>query len=184
MIIKIQQHRISIGDGYDIFTNGKRTFSAYTEILTLDTIINVCEYGTDVKMLSMERMFSLFGPTYIINQNRKQYEFSTVSSWKSHYQCIVRDTTYNIYGHSGGLYSVYKGEIQIAYWTGKLVTFMEGDKYEIHADNNCDAKLLIAFCLIIDNHYYDNNNNSLFTFNFDRLGPKKKYFDNNWKPKI
>lgn len=184
MHITIKQHKYSIGDGYDIYTNNKRSFSAYTEILTLDTIINICEYGTDIKKLSMERMFSLFGPTYIIQENRDEYTFSTVSWWKRHYQCTVRNTIYNIYGHSAGRYSVYKGENQIAYWTGQPVTFLEGDKYEIYADNNANSKLLIAFCLIIDNHYHDNNNNSLITFNFGRLGLEKKSFDKNWTPKI
>src|SRR5436190_1505746 len=135
MIITIKQHKASIGDGYDIYTNEKRTLSAYTEILTMDTIINLSEYGSDRAILSVEKMFSLFGPVYIIKRNGNEYMFDSVSWFKGHYKCVVGDTTYNIYGHFDNKYSVYKDEDQIAYWEGQSITFMEGDKYQLYADN-------------------------------------------------
>jgi hypothetical protein len=61
---------------------------------------------------------------------------------------------------------VFKNTVEIATWTGNAVTLLEGDKYRIVADDNKDLKMLMAFCLIIDQYYY--NKTTFLSFN---LGP-------------
>lgn len=181
MQIDIRQHAGSIGDGYDIFTNNKKTHVAYTQILTFLPLINLAKSGTDEILLSIEAQLSLFGPNYTIIRRGKEYYFETVSYFGKQFSCVVGETTYNIYGHVDNKYSIYKNDIQIGYWTGQMITFLEGDKYKIVANNNASVEFLISFCLIIDN-YYHNNNRSLFSFNFSFFGSRRKKFDNNWTP--
>lgn len=182
MKIDIKQHGASLSDGYEIYKNGKREFSAYTEILTFSPTLKLSEYGSDRPILSIEKSIWPFGIGYFITKNNKDYLFTSVGWFKKHFKCTVGDLTYNIFGHSNNRYSVYKGDIQIAYWTGQAVTFLEGDVYQIHADNSADAKLLISFCLIIDHYYY--NNSGLLSINFGKIGSEVKKFNHDWTPKI
>ena len=182
MKIDIKQHGASLSDGYEIYKNGKREFSAYTEILTFSPTLKLSEYGSDRPILSIEKSIWPFGIGYFITKNNKDYLFTSVGWFKKHFKCTVGDLTYNIFGHSNNRYSVYKGDIQIAYWTGQAVTFLEGDVYQIHADNSADAKLLISFCLIIDLYYY--NNSGLLSINFGKIGSEVKKFNHDWTPKI
>ena len=66
-------------------------------------------------------------------------------------QCRVGPDLYLIYGHRGRKYSIFKNDIQGAWWDRKAVTWFAGDNYKIIADKDCDIDLIISFCLIVDN---------------------------------
>lgn len=90
--------------------------------------------------------------------------------------------TFDIYGHRGRKYSVYKNDKQVAWWNKQSVTWFEGDNYKIIADYNSDYELIMAFCLIIDNHSRNDNNVRTVTIDFGHIGPQVKKFDPTWQP--
>lgn len=180
MKIEIKQKLLSLGDGYEIFVNNKKFYTAFTQVLTMIPTINLAKSGTDQHILSIEKNLSFYGPDYSIKKRGKEYNF-VMDSWISgEYSCAVGSSIYTVYSHIDTDYSVFKDNIQIAYWRGQSVTFLEGDKYEMQANADANIELLIAFCLIIDNHY--NNSSGLFNFNMSLFGFRKRKFNENWSP--
>jgi hypothetical protein len=82
----------------------------------------------------------------------------------------------------GRKYSVYKNDKQIAWWDKQAVSWFNGDNYTIIADSDADYELIIAFCLIIDNQYNNNDNSNTVTFDFGNIGGQVRKFNTDWKP--
>lgn len=162
----IKQHAVSLTDEYEIYTDGKRTHTAYKELLKFYSTLVLSEYKTDRVLLKTEKTIWPFGPHYYIYIKDRSYLFETKSWLKGHYRCKTEQVMYDVYAHRGNLYRVFKNDIEIATWTGNAVTLMEGDKYRMVCDDKKELQILMGFCLIIDQHYY--NNKAFFRFN---LGP-------------
>jgi hypothetical protein len=86
-------------------------------------------------------------------------------------------------GHIGRKYSVYKNELQVAWWDKEAVSWFDGDNYKILADIDCDLDLIISFCLIVDNFSSNENDGNTVTYDFGNIGFQAKKFDENWQPK-
>jgi uncharacterized protein YxjI len=182
MIIDINQKKISIGSQYRIYLNGKETYYAERELFTIFPIINVCLKEDFVERLEIYKRWYWFLPKYDIELcDGQKLKFRTKSRWNLHYQCTSENDVYDIYGHRGRKWSIFKNDNQIAYWTEQAVTFLSGDNYKIFANKNAEHELIIAFCLILDNASASTNG-SLFTFNVGNIGNETKVFDVKWKP--
>lgn len=185
MEIDINQRKISIGDKYQIFTNGQQTHTATRALLQLLPEINLFEnsFGGSARM-TINKRFSLFKATYDITRwDNNIIKFRTKSYWKLYYQCQCGADTYDIYGHRGRKYSIYKNDKQVAWWNKKAVTWFAGDNYKIIADKDCDVNLIISFCLIVDNFSSDDHDGNTVTYDFGNIGFQVKKFDDSWQPK-
>ena len=80
-------------------------------------------------------------------------------------------------------YSVYKNSTQVAWWEKEAVTWFEGDNYAITANNDCNVELIIAFCLIIDNHKSKSHSENAVSYNIGNIGGQIKEFDPYWRAK-
>lgn len=183
MIIDINQKKISIGDKYKIFLNEKETYYAATQLFKLLSEINLFEINSTSPRITLKKCWSWLDTKYDIYRNEQKYEFRTVSFWKNHHKCHVGNDVYEIYGHRGRKYSIFKNNIQVAWWDKNLVTWFNGDNYQMNADNDCDGELIIAFCLIIDNKSESKNDNNTLNIDFGNIGWEAKKFDTNWTPK-
>ena len=185
MIIDINQKKISIGDKYRIFINEKQTYSAHTQLFRFLSEVNIFEENVGRSKITLKKRWSWFDTKYDIYRNGNiKFEYRTVSVWKIHHKCQVGNDLYEIFGHKGRKYSIFKNNKQIAYWDKNCVTWFDGDNYRIIADNDCDYELLMAFCLINDNKSESSNNENALTFDLGNIGPEARKFDNNWKLKI
>jgi uncharacterized protein YxjI len=185
MEIDINQKKISIGDKYNIFTNGLQTHFASKGIFQLLAEIKLFENGDDMPKMTIKKRLSWFKAKYDITRwDNSVFSFRTKSFWKSYFQCICGNDTYDIYGHRGRKYSIYKNNVQVAWWNKNAVAWFNGDNYKIFADNNCDVNLLISFCLVIDNWAYnDEKNKNTININLGNIGWQAKKFDPAWQPK-
>ena len=184
MEIDINQKKISIGDKYQIFTNGQQTHAASRELFKLLPVINLFENGCVKARMTIKKRFSGFKAKYdIARWDNCILEFRTISFWKLHYQCHNGSDTYDIYGHRGRKYSILKNSNQVAYWDKKAVTWFAGDNYKIIADKDGDVDLFIAFCLIIDNFASDDREGNTVKVNYGNIGFWAKKFDKSWCPK-
>jgi hypothetical protein len=120
---------------------------------------------------------------HITRWDRNVLVFRTESAWRNHYQCRYGADLYDIYGHRGTKYSVYKNATQIAWWQQARVTWFEGDNYKLWADEGSDAELLLAFCLILDESASSGEDQNTLTINFGAIGPQARVFDKTWQPK-
>uniref|UniRef100_UPI004049FC36 hypothetical protein n=1 Tax=Flavobacterium sp. TaxID=239 RepID=UPI004049FC36 len=184
MIIDINQKKISIGDKYKIFINERQTYAASRRLFKLLSEIDLFQNNVRNAKITLKKCWSFFNTKYdIIRNGTDKYEYRTVNYWKVHHKCEVGEDLYEIFGHRGRKFSIYKNDIQIAWWDKDLVSWFDGDNYKIIADVDADYELIISFCLINDNKSENDNNGNAITFNFGNLLEARK-FNKNWKTKL
>ena len=125
MEIDINQKKISIGDKYKIFTDGQQTHTATRALFKLMPEINLFENGGGRAKMTINKRFSWLSAKYDITRwDNNVLEFRTTSFWKVQYQLQCGVDTYDIYGHRGRKYSVYKNDKQVAWWVLNIVIIL------------------------------------------------------------
>jgi uncharacterized protein YxjI len=182
MEIDINQKKIALGDKYTVFVDRQQAYTAATETFRLLAVLHLYNHAGACRVTINKRTFG-FKATYDITFfDNTIAAFRTRSFWKNHHECRYGADTFDIYGHRGRKYSVFKNSMQVAWWDKKAVTWFEGDNYKITADRDSNPELLIAFCLIIDNYRSKNNGNNTMTIDLGSIVQAKK-FDPAWQPK-
>jgi hypothetical protein len=183
MEIDINQDSVSLRDKYQIFIDKQQRHNASYKMLSLLPEIYLYEWDSELPKVTINKRLQWFAARYdLTKSDGKVYEFTTKSYWKGHFQCICGFDAYDIYAHRGRKYSVYKNDVQVAWWTKQAVSWFDGDNYKIIADNNCDYNLIISFCLIIDN-YRSQDRKHIINIDIGKIGPEAKKFDPYWQPK-
>ncbi len=185
MQIDIIKKNISIGDKYSVLVNGIQSYFASKALFQLLAEISLTKEKGGEAILVINRKFTPFKATYTIQLGESEIlDFKTISYWRLAYQCVCGADTYDIYGNRGLKYSIYKNDVQVAYFTEASVTTFKGDSYTLYADDECNKELLIAFCLIVDNYANNDNSKSTININIGNIGIfGLKKFDKDWKPK-
>ncbi|MGV3539239.1 MAG: hypothetical protein ACO1OQ_05480, partial [Rufibacter sp.] len=169
---------------YRIYLNGQEAYNATSSLFKWMAQVQVFKVGSDFPAVSIRQQWAWFKAKYNIKfEGGTQAAFTTVSFWKNHYQCYVGGSRYEVFGHRGRKYSVYKDGRQIAWWDKAAVSWFNGDNYHLLADDRADHELLIAFCLILDHHTSNRKGDSGITVDFGNFGPQAKAFDPAWRPK-
>jgi len=185
MRIDINQKKIAIGDKYAVFIDGQHAYKASNELFRLLSVINLFKDAETTARLTISKQWFFFKPKYTISlQNQGVVEFRADSWWEMHYRCHCSPDMYDIYGHRGRKFSVYRNNRQVAWWEKNAVSWFEGDNYVITADNDCHVELIIAFCLIIDNHKSKRHGDNAVSYDIGNIGGQVKPFDPYWQPKV
>lgn len=183
MEININQKKISFGDKYKIFVNNHQTHFASAKLFRFLSEIELFEEGSSRPKFTLYKRWSWFNTSYDLkSHDNNVFEFRTKNYWRNHYYCQVGPDLYEIFGHRGRKYSVYKNDKQIAWWSKSIVSWFDGDNYQIIADDNSDYELLISFCLLIDNEFSKSNGNNAITIDFGSNLLQAKKFDKTWQP--
>lgn len=183
MIIDIHQNKFSIGDKYRVFIDGALKYTVSRQPIQLLAEILVFNADNNVLKLKINKRFHLFKANYEITfSNDITCSFRTVSYLRSNYSCQLGEDIYDIYRHRGRKYSIYRNNQQVAWWEKGTITIMEGDEYKITASSDCNAELLMCFCLITDNYATGNHGENILTINWGYLGLQARQFDENWLP--
>jgi uncharacterized protein YxjI len=184
MEIDINQAKISIGDKYKVFIDGQQTHAASRQLFSFLPVVHLYAFGDEQPRMTIAKKLSLLKAKYDITRwDNDRIEFRTISFWKPQYQCQVGADTYMIYGHTGRKYSIFKNDVQIAWWDKAAVSWFAGDNYKIIADKDVDVDLVISLCLVIDNFSSDSHDGNLFTINLGNIGFQVRKFDPTWQPK-
>ncbi|HTA82018.1 MAG TPA: hypothetical protein VK783_03740 [Bacteroidia bacterium] len=184
MQIDINRKAISIGEKYAVYLNGTQQWTASKEIFTWLARLHVLTFPEGSTIIDLDQENFWIKPLFTITvRDKEPLTFTTTSFWKLQYQCIDGNDTYNIYAHFGTKYSVFKNDIQIAYWEESMVNWFDGENIKIYADHNVDKELLISLCLIVDNINSSSNKRNTLNINVGNLGWWLKKFDENWRPK-
>lgn len=183
MEININQEKFSIGNKYKVFVDGTEKYFASTKLFKLFAEINLQENQSETTVFSLKRKWSWMKYSYDFSNSKSQiFEFRTISIWRRHYVCVVNADKYEIFGHKGRKYSIYKNNLMIAYWELGKVSWFDGDTYKLIANNDIDVPLIISFCLCIDNATQDHKKQA-FNWNIGWFGPQEKEFDSMWYAK-
>ena len=184
MEIDINQKKISIGAEYRIYLNGNEKYFATKKLFRFLGEINLFDTSGGKSKYQMKQNWSWFKLSYdLIKFDNNKFELRTENIWKLHYKCQVGQDLYEIFGHRGRKYSIYKNDEQIAWWDKEAVSWFSGDNYKLIANKDSEIELLICFCLIMDNAKSQNDEGNTMTYDFGNIGPQAKKFNPNWKPK-
>jgi uncharacterized protein YxjI len=184
MRIDINQKKIAIGDKYQIFVDGQPAYKASNELFRFLSVINLFRNDESGARLTIKKQWFFWKPKYTIRlHDNRIVEFRADSWWEMHYRCHCSPDSYHVYGHRGRKYSVYRNDRQVAWWEKEAVSWFEGDNYTITADHDCDVDLIIAFCLIMDNHKSKRHGDNTVSFDIGNIGGQVRVFDPYWKPK-
>jgi len=182
--IDINQQKISIGDKYKIFVDGRQTYIASRKLISLLPVVYLYELNNERPKMTINKLFSFFKAKYdIARSDNRVFQFRTLSFWKLQYECQVGQDSYVIYGHRGRRYSIYKNDQQIAWWDKNAVSWFAGDNYKIILDKDADIDLLISFCLVVDNFSSDSHDGNMINIDLGNIGFQAKKFDPAWQPK-
>jgi hypothetical protein len=182
MQINIKQHKISIGNTYDITVNNVPSFKAESKIFRIMAEININDITANDNDATIKRLFKPFMVKYNI-QSKKFGEllFDTVSFWKNHYFCVVGMDKYEVFEHRGRKVSIFKNDVQIAAFKRKAISVAMGDDYTVNANDDADANLLVCFCIICDNFNDAGKDKGIVNLNLGNLFQARK-FDESWEP--
>lgn len=181
MIIALNLRPISIGKKYDILVNGKQLWLASKEILNVLSNLYVTVYPDGPEVIEIRQQNLWISPDFSIRiAGKARLQFTTISNSKFTYQCIDGKDTYNIYGHSGTTYSVFKNDVQIAFWDTSSFNALNGTHIKICADFDASKELLVAFCLITENFSSSNDTDRI---HIGKIGWNLREFDKTWRPK-
>lgn len=187
MKISIKQKAITFTDEYEIFVDEKLNFTAKSQAFKKSAKIDFLNADSNAQILKIaKRNFGIRANYLIENQyDGEMYFFEEVNNIKLIFKCKIKEDLFQLYGHNGNRYSIFKNQIQIGYWEKNYFIFGEKDFYNLTVNNDENPIFLAAFAICTDNAK-NNSQNELNSFNFDIgfKGNLLREFDANWKPKI
>lgn len=186
MIIELSQEKWALGNKYLISVDDENSFYAESKLFRIFSEIGLFEYSISSPKFTIKRRWAWFNLAYdLIRSDKRVFKLKTVELRRGHYSCQVVHDSYDIYQNKGRRYSIFKNNIQIAYWEKDAISVYEGDYYRITADYDVDVELLICFCICIDNSYSNDTSKSstTITYDFGNIWPTAKSFEETWKPK-
>lgn len=178
MQIKIEQNFIAIlRDSYSITIDDNQCYSAKSSIFNLPLKPTLSLYDSlGNKIFTIHRQSPFLLEYDIVFENETKIEIRPENSFKFEYCFTYDNAVYDIIGHKGRLYSIFKNKVQIAWFSREKI----GDYYSITADKDADVQILIGIVLVIDLHFHAGNKH---VYDFGNIGWKLKEFDKNWHPK-
>ncbi|MES2646450.1 MAG: hypothetical protein V4717_06210 [Bacteroidota bacterium] len=184
MEIDINQNPVQEGERYQIFICAKPTHIANTIIVKSLPEVKLLAIGKFWPKYVVRKRFVKEGLHYRITRfDNVVFEFKSTSSWKLHYCCQAGQNRYDIYGHFGNKYSVYKNDAQIGWWSKKTVNWFKGNNYKMVVNVETDVDLLMAFYLVINSHMAYDKNGKMGGFDYKKIAFPVKKFNASWKPK-
>lgn len=181
MRIDINQKKIAFGNKFSIVKDGITIINAASRLFRILSVTELFKPNSELPLGTIRRRLAVFNAKYDIELvNQASYHFSTISWWKNHHQCTNGSTTFDVYGHRGRRYSIYKNGEQVAYFKKEAVTFFEGDNYMLIANNDADHFLLCCIVLTVDNYRSNNKNDSAVNIDFGHIFQARP-FDENWQ---
>ncbi|MDB5258734.1 MAG: hypothetical protein JWM14_3429 [Chitinophagaceae bacterium] len=184
MRIDINQAKISWFNSYKIFIDQKKTHRAECDFVFFTSIIELYKVTSNKPVVMIKKRWSVFKPKYdILFKDGMVAQFRTESIWSCHYYCHFNNDRYTIYSHLERKYSIYKNDIQIAWWDKEAVVWFSGDNYKLTADSDAPIELIISFCLIIDNYFNKRHNGNILTYDFGEVLAEDRKFNRKWIPK-
>ena len=121
MQIDINQKPISLGDKYKVFIEGKEIFTGNMRLFESFPVIHLTESRVN-RQITISKIFSWFKAKYQLTiGDGNVLDFITLSACKRHFRCNYGSEIFEVYGHKGRKYSVYKNGRQVARWEKKMV---------------------------------------------------------------
>lgn len=182
----------------NISTEGKPTH--YSSRSMLSQSIKIFDPSQSRLKVKIVRNFPWFLPDFTVTrEDNSSLRFKAKSLLKMHFVCQSGQDTYEIFGHKGWKYSVFKNNVQVAWFEkGGSTSWSPNNNFRIISDSDADTDLIITFCLIIEWQFNINRQDDMGRWenlngfgdgkefkvkDTGNIGPVARQFDQNWQPK-
>ena len=156
MIINIKSKFRLLARTYEISVNGVPTHRAIKWFFSFFSTVRL--YEKDILKIKMIKEMDFFTENYdIILSDGVELIFERPSRKEAIYSCQVRNDYYKIYADRGPWVQVVKNDRLVAGWEQNDINFNFHD-YQIRGDEDFDAEIVIAFCLICEDLQSINRN--------------------------
>jgi hypothetical protein len=182
--ISIEQEKIAFRSKYKILMEGIPIYVAISKLFRFPLELHFMMKGANEPEWTIKKEWAIFDISCELkHRDGHVFHFRTKNYWERHFYCQFGSDLYEIFGHRGRKFSVYRNGDQIACWTRSLFTHFGGDRYKVIADYDCNPKLLSMFCLIMDHSFGNNNHGQAVSLNLGYIGAVAKDFNEVWQPK-
>ena len=181
MIIQLSEVKRFWGREFVAKANSEEVARARMRPFAFANFIEIRENSQQDLTLVSAKVFA-FKPTYIIKRANEEFHFCTKSFAKRHYRCKVMGDTYEIFGHVGSKYSIFRNNVQVGYWQREWTGILKPLAYTIVSNDNLPIFLSISFCLILTNSNKDRSRGNALAINVGNVGPQARKFDSSWLP--
>lgn len=165
--------------GYVFSVNGT---VMYREAITFSLGFKkkICAGNETKPLIILKRKSFLVVVRYSIDRysDKSQLIFKVKSTLRHHFQCVDKNDTYDIYGHKIEVCSVYKNNVQVAWWDLKAGTGNE----KIIANNDIDMELIISFYILANRLIFIRNDGQGILGNMLTNAFEERAFDTIWQP--
>ncbi len=180
MEIVIKRKKTFLRAQYEVHNKEGIIYTASRSILNFFSEITLMEKGSS-------------RPRMIIKENSGRSFSYDITRWDNNvlqirpadncYDCYCGDDLYKLYRNKGRKYSIYKNDVQVAWWDKNANSILGENFYTIIADKDADADLIISLCLVVDNGSGRGGTGSIFSTDLGYFGEEAKEFDDKWQPK-
>jgi uncharacterized protein YxjI len=182
--VTIQERHFSLRSEYDITApeDPKITYFAQKALLSLLAKLELRTLSGEI-VATIHGNFSILADYDIDLADGRHFHYGCEKFFKDVYSCVGDATTYHLFEHRGVRYSIFQDNTQVAAITRNRMVIGAGHEYDIRM--NRDADVLVIVCMILalnTNASDDDNNNSTITYDFGKIGPEDRAFDENWQP--
>ncbi len=117
----------------------------------------------------------------IIMKDGMEFPFKMDGVQALKYSCDKNGILYEVYQHKDRKHSIFKNDIQIAYFDKDEYAKFGADRYILIADEHSDIELYLGFLLIL-HMIHGSDKKSISSKDIGNVW-EKRAFDVNWKPK-
>jgi uncharacterized protein YxjI len=178
--VTIKEHKFSLRSEYDISAPSV-AYSAQKAYFSLLDKLEI-QTGDGRVVASLKSHLTVFATDYdFLLADGRTYKFTSEKIWKGVYLCEGSGENYHLYQHKGLLYSIFKGDSQIAAISRNSFVIGSGNEYDIAMNSDADVVVISCMILALNTHESDDNNDA-FTFDFGSIGPEDRKFYESWGP--
>jgi|GEM_PF-3417990 len=173
-----------IGDTFEFYVNenSKPLYIGGTRIKWFKELRTIYKNDNIVATIKPRIKFPL-KVEYEISINRENESFHIKhnnSFTKPVFQCSYLNNIYNLILHKGNKVSIFRDNVQVAYYKSSRINLNSSRNIELFANSNCDKLLL--FSLIFSIEYTEQDEANSVYFDLGNISGESKSFDEKWSP--
>lgn len=180
MDVSIQERSFSFGVGYDIETP-RGQLEAHKKILSL--LPHITLQAADGSTIATIAGWTFVRTNFTIDlAGVGIYKYHTEKLWKGVDVCEGDGGPFHLYAHKGVRYSIFQADKQIGAFSRNRFIIGKGHNYDLRVNSDVNLPLIISMVLCLNTEDDDDDSNGTFTYDFGKIGPEDRKFDESWQP--
>ena len=183
MDITIRESHFTNSAEYNITAadNPAVAYTAHKAWLSLLARLEVRTLNEEV-VATIHGNFSILADYDLNLADGRHFHYGCEKLFKGVYSCVGDTTAYHLFEHHGLRYSIFQENTQVAAITRNQFVIGNGYVYEVHMNRDADVVVIACMILALNTNAHRDEDNGAFTYDFGKIGPEDRAFDENWQP--